>query len=218
MEHPFFVDHTPPVTGNCWSVLWPFCLCLLFLSLSSFPFLCPCETSPAATLKKSWIAVLPLLAFNTCFLMNIQARWEFSCSQQWGRTRLLTGWHVQHVLAAGPSCVQREKPCESWLRAAGQALTGFRSHLRPLCIPFKCQVCSFDLAPGARRHGVRQEHLYPCSHGWGEGEDVLWQMLVLLFWSTTGLCLEPVNEINAKTEWDRVDGDTDLFFTTDILI
>lgn len=30
------------------------------------------------------------------------------------------------------------------------------------CIPFKCQVCSCDVAPGARRHRVRQEHLHPC--------------------------------------------------------
>lgn len=38
------------------------------------------------------------------------------------------------------------------------------------------------------------------------------------FGALIGSCLEPVNEINAKAEWDGVDGDTDLVFTTDILI
>lgn len=57
------------------------------------------------------------------------------------------------------------------------------------------------------------------SSGTREGQDALWQMLALgLFWSTIGLCLQPVNEVSAKAEWDGVDGDTDLVFTADILI
>lgn len=62
---------------------------------------------------------------------------------------------------------------------------------------------------------MRQEHLHPCSMDEERGRMSCGRCWL---WSTIGLCLEPVNEINAKAEWDGVDGDTDLVFTTDILI
>lgn len=148
VDHPFSVDHTPPVTGNCWPVLWPFCLRLLFLSLSSFPFLCPRETPPAATLKKTTVG---LLSYHFC--LSVRVSWRES---RHGGSFPAPSSEVGHVCWQADTCSTSLQRGQALCRGkslgrAGQALTGSRSHLRPLCIPFKCQVCSFDLAPGARR-------------------------------------------------------------------